>query len=343
MARLTTAELNSAFIEALGDHVVAHTDLRSEPLELHLKEPYPTRLRAYLFNATNPPGGRPTPEHKIQLMVPGQARQERGNFDYSDGYSVLLAGKVEDREAFILWDASLYRDFSFSANVQVKTATIRQALTAGTVATQHRYLQRGLETVLATPAIMLPQALLMRFPAGVSAPASPPSSSGRPASPSAGSAMGGKPYAAPSRNSQGGDEPKTRVFEIDPDALDRGTTAHKDLQDQLAAAARGRGLDPLSPKVDDPQFDVAWIDDTVAYIIEVKSLTMANEEKQLRLGLGQVLSYIHLLRWPEPEEVRAVLAVERRPSADYWIGLCVEHNVILTWPDEFDGLFISGP
>lgn len=74
-------------------------------------------------------------------------------------------------------------------------------------------------------------------------------------------------------------------------------------------------------------------------IVEVKSLTPTNEERQLRLGLGHVLSYVHILDWPQAADLRAVLAVERKPTADCWTTLCAEHDVILTWPGAFDNLF----
>ncbi len=76
-----------------------------------------------------------------------------------------------------------------------------------------------------------------------------------------------------------------------------------------------------------------------AFVVEVKSLTKENEERQLRLGLGQVLSYAFLLNWPGVNHVQAILAVERPPSDEYWYGLCKVHEVILTWPDTFGELF----
>jgi hypothetical protein len=109
-----------------------------------------------------------------------------------------------------------------------------------------------------------------------------------------------------------------------------------DIQDSLAGVLAERGLEPLSPLGADPRFDLAWKQDAVAYVVEVKSLTDENEEKQLRLGLGQVLTYAYLLEWDNVEAVRPVLAVERQPTAGYWATLCAEHDVILTWPDAFE-------
>jgi hypothetical protein len=340
VARLSSLELNQAFVAALGDRVLHVDDLHARVLTLELAPPLPRLVRAYLFNSTNPPGGRSTPEHKIQLMVPAQGREDRGNFDFSGDRAVVLAGKVEDEDAWVVWDASLHRDFKFSGNAQVRTATVNTALEMGALATQERRLRLGTETVIAAPSAMLPDALRLRFPAaahGVPAIPVPPAPPPAPAPP-----HGGRAYAPPPRGERP-DEPKARVFEVDPDLVDRGTTAHKDVQDALADALRSHGLEPLSPQPGDPQFDVAWLQDGVACIAEVKSLTDANEERQLRLGLGQVLSYVHVLDWPHATAVQAVLAVERQPTADYWTTLCAEHDVVLTWPEAYEDLFINEP
>ena len=72
----------------------------------------------------------------------------------------------------------------------------------------------------------------------------------------------------------------------------------------------------------------------------MKSLTPTNEERQLRLGLGQVLSYAHLVDWGF-EDNRPVLAIEREPSSKYWPDLCQSHGVALSWPEVFDELLDS--
>lgn len=42
-------------------------------------------------------------------------------------------------------------------------------------------------------------------------------------------------------------------------------------------------------KPGEPSFDLAWMTTETVFVVEVKSTTAKNEEKQLRLGLGQVL------------------------------------------------------
>jgi hypothetical protein len=86
----------------------------------------------------------------------------------------------------------------------------------------------------------------------------------------------------------------------------------------------------------DPNFDLAWRDP--ATVVEVKSLTNANESGQIRLGLGQVLHFQHILELAG-EPSRAVLAVESEPSGPEWLGLCARHDVQLVWPATFHTLF----
>ena len=164
--RVTQSELHRRFVTALGAKVERHTNLERKPLELDLAAPLPSRVRVYLFNATRPPGGRPTGEHKVQLIMPGQKRGERGQFDQSDNRVVLLAGYAAEEDVFVLWDAGLYPDFAWSRNVQVKAETLFEA-TAGRIARQERRLRPGegeavTETLLACPASLLAEAIRLR-------------------------------------------------------------------------------------------------------------------------------------------------------------------------------------
>lgn len=147
---------------------------------------------------------------------------------------------------------------------------------------------------------------------------------------------GGLEYRAPTWQEM---VDKQTVFEVNPALRERGNKAHLDIQNELAKIVRFAELQPRRPRSGDPQFDVAWQRGDTAFVAEVKSVTEENEERQLRLGLGQVLSYAHLLDWHGVESVQPVLAVERRPAAEYWEALCKKHDVILTWPEEFERLF----
>ena len=72
----------------------------------------------------------------------------------------------------------------------------------------------------------------------------------------------------------------------------------------------------------------------ILWVAEIKSLTAKNEEKQLRLGLGQVLRYRHRLVSAD-KPVRAALVVQRRPSDESWLEVCTSLNVAIAWPDRF--------
>lgn len=166
-ARVSQAEMHGRFVTALGPRVMGHSPLSSKPLEIDLGVPTPVKARVYMFNATRPPGGRPTGEHKVQLIVPGQKRGRRGSFDHSGGRIVLLVGYAAEEDVFILWDAGLYSDFAWSRNVQVKAETIIQA-SAGKLATQLRQLRSGdggntVETLIAVRAERLPEAIDLRL------------------------------------------------------------------------------------------------------------------------------------------------------------------------------------
>lgn len=160
--RLSTEELNRAFLDTLGDVVTSHGEMTSKPLEVNLRSPFPPKIRVYIYNATYPPGGRAMGEHKIQLIVPGQGRNERGNFDSSGGRIPLLVGYRPDIHVFVLWDADLYPDFAYSRNVQVMPSTVYQAFAQG-LSTQVRKLGSGqAEIVIAAAAARLGEAVLER-------------------------------------------------------------------------------------------------------------------------------------------------------------------------------------
>ena len=76
--RLSAHDLHAKLVDSMGDTVVRHSDMGEKPLELDLEPPLPSRVRAYVYNATNPPGGRTVGECKCQLIVPGQKSGESG-------------------------------------------------------------------------------------------------------------------------------------------------------------------------------------------------------------------------------------------------------------------------
>lgn len=123
-------------------------------------------------------------------------------------------------------------------------------------------------------------------------------------------------------------------FSPDPDLVDRGLRGHATTQNALAAFLAEHGIAARRPKPAEPDFDLAWSHGGWWYVTEVKSLTGTNETKQLRLGLGQVLDYQDRLL-TRHSRVRAILAVEHRPTDDRWLQLCERHEVTLVWPETF--------
>ena len=139
--KVPQAEMHNRIVKSLGiRHLESHGPFEEKPFEMDLKPPLPLQVRVYMFNATRPPGGRPLGEHKVQLIVPGQQRKDKGNFDQSGGRIVLLVGYVAEEDVYVFWDAGLYSDFAWSRNVQVKVETIISAA-AGNIATQERQLR----------------------------------------------------------------------------------------------------------------------------------------------------------------------------------------------------------
>jgi hypothetical protein len=123
-------------------------------------------------------------------------------------------------------------------------------------------------------------------------------------------------------------------YDVDPAIVERGLAGHAETQNALADLLAGAGLRPRSPRADEPNFDLAWRVAEAVFVAEVKSITPANEERQLRLGLGQILRYRALLR-RRFGDARGVLVAERAPTDGSWIDLCDEVDVLFVWPETF--------
>ena len=101
-------------------------------------------------------------EHKVQLIVPGQERGERGNFDRSGGRIPFLLGYRGDIDIFMIWDAELYIDFAYSRNVQVKGETLYEAFAQGLGRQRRNLLRQPQEVVITADASHLIDAILER-------------------------------------------------------------------------------------------------------------------------------------------------------------------------------------
>lgn len=118
--------------------------------------------------------------------------------------------------------------------------------------------------------------------------------------------------------------------EFDPDVMERASRAHRELQNSLARWLRDHELTPVSP-TGPPWFDIGWWVEGVFWVAEIKSLRVENEAHQIRLGLGQVLDYVHQLT-RLGLDARAALVVEEEPASGHWPDLCATHRVVLAWP-----------
>lgn len=158
---MKTPDLHSRFIDSLKVDIVTHSPIDRKPLELTIKMCGEKKFRVYLYNAGCPPGGRPNGEYKIVLTV-NQPAGERGNFDHSGGFLVLLVGYIEEYDVFVLWDATKHVDFAFNKNLQVRFDTIMSAFRNG-IAYQDRNTLHGNETVIAVTSKHLSKAINQRI------------------------------------------------------------------------------------------------------------------------------------------------------------------------------------
>jgi len=119
----------------------------------------------------------------------------------------------------------------------------------------------------------------------------------------------------------------------DPDRAGRGLAAHNRTQNKIANIVNKLGWTPRSPAANEPDFDVAWKVKNELYVCEVKSLTSQNEERQLRMAIGQVIRYRQKLNAAGYEPVNAVVASEIQPEDKTWEELFATENILLIWPE----------
>lgn len=126
--RLTTTQLNELFVADIGNEYVVKNAINEKPLLVSPTNNSDVTYKVYIYNCTNPPGGRTLDEYKIQLILPNQGRGNRGRLDESDGTTILLVGfaiydSVENG-AWVIWETERHREFAYSANLQVKLGNL---------------------------------------------------------------------------------------------------------------------------------------------------------------------------------------------------------------------------
>ena len=179
------------------------------------------------------------------------------------------------------------------------------------------------------------QGYMVKFPRALvellGLPTPPPAPEGIPGPPEVGTSPGAAYRRADEEVVVSTADPMPR----DPALMERALRSHRATQNALADALEEVGLKPLSPSGPDPDWDIAWRRDGTLYVADIKSLTASNEERQLRLGLGQVLRYQQRV---SDSAVVAVLVAERRPADDSWLQLCEQLQIELVWPETWERL-----
>ena len=126
------------------------------------------------------------------------------------------------------------------------------------------------------------------------------------------------------------------------EALVKATVQHHKLQNSLSTWLRKNGYKPDSTRaMDNLVVDIKWRKAKILCVCEVKTLGK-EESNQLRLGLGQVLSYRfetkRIENLKQKTIVKAVLVIDKKPSKKHsklWEDLCQELDVLLIWPGQF--------
>jgi hypothetical protein len=152
-----TEKLQRAFLDALGDSVLSHSSIDAKPLDVNLRLPAPPRLRCYMFSLVSG-GPKRSNEFKAVLRVRGQPVGSYGTFNTSDEKLVLVIAYRPDLDVFVLWDASLRRQFKNGGNIQVRATTVYRAAALGR-ADQTRPLSSATELVIACQSSQLLSAI----------------------------------------------------------------------------------------------------------------------------------------------------------------------------------------
>jgi hypothetical protein len=161
VAGLRKSELHSLIRDALGDKVKSHGSVEAVPFVV--QPDGLVKLAMWAYTVTSPPGGRHPLESKIQLILPGQRKGERADFNPPDDDTfMILIGVKPEEEIFVLWDAYKHRAFPHSKNVQVKAGPLLDAQTFGIGRTTRR-LASGDECIIAARPDHLFEALRERI------------------------------------------------------------------------------------------------------------------------------------------------------------------------------------
>lgn len=136
----TRGYLHRALVRALRPSVArlpTDHDLQQKPLVVDLVRPLPSRLRFYVYEATQHASERQQGTFKVQLtsgVAGSSSNSTRLYFDRTDNIRPVLTGYHPEWRLFILWDADLHDlgdGFPYSKNVQASPDLVWGALARG--------------------------------------------------------------------------------------------------------------------------------------------------------------------------------------------------------------------
>lgn len=162
--RLSQKQLHEIFLHDLGSVCQDVVDTGRKPLLMRLKYPFNRDVKVYVFNCTSPPGGRSYDEFKVQLILDGQKRGERGRFDTSDGRTIMIVGYASpfadsSEGIWVLFETAKHMEFAYSANIQVYLRQMLPTLEKGV----HICTKNNKETLVLSQRQHLQEALSKRF------------------------------------------------------------------------------------------------------------------------------------------------------------------------------------
>ena len=170
---ITAAYLSRVLLRALGPaalEIPSDEELRRKPVVVKLASPLPSRLRFYLYEATQHSSERQQGTFKVRLTTgitqPGST-SGRMSFDRDGNIRPVLMGYHPDLNLFILWDADLHDlgdGFPYSKSVQAPPDTVWHALARGLAHGSKRLRKPPVtETIVAARPRYLAEALELRI------------------------------------------------------------------------------------------------------------------------------------------------------------------------------------
>jgi hypothetical protein len=169
----TRSYLHRVLLRALGsavERLPTDDELQQKPLVIDLACPLPSRLRFYVYEATQHASERQQGTFKVQLtngIAPSGSDSTRLYFDRTDNIRPVLTGYHPDWHMFILWDADLHDlgdGFAYSKNVQAPPDIVWGALARGLAQGSRRLKKPAItETIVAARPLHLADALELRI------------------------------------------------------------------------------------------------------------------------------------------------------------------------------------